>query len=159
VSGEKLPRHDSKLDEGFGIAHQCEPTPGRHTISFHLYGLVMGVDKQFPTIEKTFKGASDKERKNIVWYTAASVFMGLINCAGVWLFGPLTGTYPLVEYLSFATGWELSVEEYLKTGERILSLRKAFTFREGVTPQEVRLHLRAAGIPPLKQRTNPRGNT
>lgn len=73
--------------------------------------------------------------------------------------GPLTGTYPLVEYLSFATGWELSVEEYLKTGERILSLRKAFTFREGVTPQEVRLHLRASGIPPLKQRTNPRGNT
>lgn len=63
MSGEKLPRHDSKLDEGFGIAHQCEPTPGRHTISFYLYGLVMGVDKQVPTIEKTFKEAWIKKEK------------------------------------------------------------------------------------------------
>jgi aldehyde:ferredoxin oxidoreductase len=151
TGGQELPMHDSKLDEGFGIAYQCEPTPGRHTISSYLYGPVMGVDKQFPTIEKTLQEASDKERKNIVWYTAASVFMQLINCAGVCQFGPLTGTYPLVEYLNFATGWDLSAEEYLKTGERILSLRKAFTVREGVTPQEVRLHPRAAGIPPLSK--------
>jgi aldehyde:ferredoxin oxidoreductase len=32
AGGQELPMHDSRLDHGYAIAYQCEPTPGRHTI-------------------------------------------------------------------------------------------------------------------------------
>ncbi len=47
------------------------------------------------------------------------------------------------------TGWDLSPDEYLKTGERILSLRKAFNIREGIKPEDHTLSERALGKTPL----------
>jgi len=38
AGGQELPMHDSRLDQGFAISYQCEPTPGRHTISSNAYG-------------------------------------------------------------------------------------------------------------------------
>jgi len=149
TGGQELPMHDPKLDAGFGIAYQCEPTPGRHTISCFLYGPVMGVDQQFPRIKKMLKEAKNKEARNIVWYFAGSLFMQLVNCAGVCQFGPFTSAYPLIEYLNFATGWDLDPDDYLEVAERILTLRKAFNLREGIKPSDAQLHPRAAGIPPL----------
>jgi aldehyde:ferredoxin oxidoreductase len=64
-------------------------------------------------------------------------------------FGSITSTLPVVEYLNAVTGWDLSADQYFKTGERILSLRKAFNAREGVTPEDHRINARAVGNPPL----------
>jgi len=47
------------------------------------------------------------------------------------------------------TGWDLSPDEYLKTGERILNLRKAFNVREGLKPEDHKLSDRALGKTPL----------
>jgi aldehyde:ferredoxin oxidoreductase len=47
------------------------------------------------------------------------------------------------------TGWDLTPDEYLKTGERILSLRKAFNAREGIKPGDHTLSERALGKTPL----------
>jgi len=151
AGGQELPMHDSRLDHGFGIAYPCEPTPGRHTISSFMYGPVMGVDKQFPWVEKMLNQEPDKQAKDVIWYTGGSYFMQLVNSSGICQFGPLTSSLPLVEYLNFATGWDLSADEYLIIGERILNLRKAFTVREGIRPQDTRLHYRAAGNPPLSK--------
>lgn len=151
AGGQELPMHDPRLDQGFGIAYPCEPTPGRHTISSFMYGPVMGVDKQFPKIEKMLSQEQDKEAKNVIWYTGGSLFMQLVNSSGLCQFGPLTSSLPLVEYLNFATGWDLSADEYLTIGERILNLRKAFSIREGIRPDDTKLHYRAAGSPPLSK--------
>jgi aldehyde:ferredoxin oxidoreductase len=151
AGGQELPMHDSRLDHGFGIAYPCEPTPGRHTISSFMYAPVMGVDKQFPRVEQMLSQEHDKEAKNVIWYTGGSLFMQLVNSAGICQFGPLTSALPLVEYLNFATGWDLSADEYLTIGERILNLRKAFTVREGILPDDTKLHFRAAGNPPLSK--------
>jgi sulfoxide reductase heme-binding subunit YedZ len=35
--------HDSRLDPGFAIAYQIEPTPGRHTISSNMYAFLYAV--------------------------------------------------------------------------------------------------------------------
>jgi aldehyde:ferredoxin oxidoreductase len=65
------------------------------------------------------------------------------------MFGAIPSTLPVVEYLNAATGWGLSPDDYLKTGERILSLRKAFNMREGIRTTDHRLHDRALGKPAL----------
>ena len=45
--------------------------------------------------------------------------------------------YPVVEFMKVVTGWEISNDELLKTGERISNLRQAFNVREGLNPLEI----------------------
>ena len=66
------------------------------------------------------------------------------------LFGAITSHLPVVEYMNAVTGWGLSADAYLKTGERILNLRKAFNLREGIAPRTQQIHDRAIGTTPLK---------
>ena len=75
--------------------------------------------------------------------------MQLVNCAGMCMFGAMTSRLPLVAYLNAVTGWDLTADEYFKTGERILSLRKAFNAREGIKPGDHALSGRALGETPL----------
>jgi aldehyde:ferredoxin oxidoreductase len=149
AGGQELPMHDPRLDPGFAIAYQCEPTPGRHSISSYLYTGLFGVKKQFPRAAQMMKSAKGKQAKKIQGYTAGSYYMQLVNCAGLCFFGAITSTLPVVDYLNAVTGWDLPADEYLKTGERILSLRKAFNMREGIRPEDHRLSERALGKTPL----------
>jgi len=149
AGGQELPMHDSRLDPGFGIAYQCEPTPGRHTISSFLYPGLFSVEAIFPEARRRVQAGKGKDAKQVLRYTAGTIYMQLVNSCGLCLFGALTSRLPIVEYLNAVTGWDLSADEYFRTGERILSLRKAFTVREGIRPKDQRLADRAAGIPPL----------
>lgn len=147
AGGQELPMHDARLDNGFGIAYQCEPTPGRHTIASYLYSSLWGVEKIFPAARKNIKNAKGKEMKKINLYAATTFYMQIINGAGVCEFGPLTGPVPLLEYINATTGWDLSPDEYFKIGERMLSLRKAFNVREGLKAKDTKMHGRGFGEP------------
>lgn len=151
AGGQELPMHDSRLDQGYAIAYQCEPTPGRHTISCYLYADLLNVKKKFPEAHHMVKKAKGKQAKDVQRYTAGSFYVQLVNCAGLCLFGAMTSPLPVVEYLNAVTGWDLSADEYFRTGERILSLRKAFNVREGIRPKDQKVHDRAMGRPPLRK--------
>ncbi|MFH2130084.1 MAG: aldehyde ferredoxin oxidoreductase family protein [bacterium] len=149
AGGQELPMHDSRLDAGYGIAYQCEPTPGRHTISCYLYPELFGVKKLFPEAKKLVKQGRTKLEKDARQYATGTFLMQIINGCGLCEFGPMTGLLPVVDYINAVTGWHLSSADYFKTAERILSLRKAFNVREGLTPQDSILHDRALGKIPL----------
>jgi aldehyde:ferredoxin oxidoreductase len=151
AGGQELPMHDSRFDPGFAIAYQCEPTPGRHSISSYMYTDLYGVKKIFPRAKQMIKQARGKTSKKIRGYTAGSYYVQLVNCAGMCFFGAITSTMPMVEWLNAVTGWDLSADDYLTTGERILSLRKAFNMREGISPADHKLSDRALGKTPLTQ--------
>ena len=151
VGGQELPMHDSRLDQGFAISYQCEPTPGRHTISANVYATLFAVDKTFPGAALMVRNVKGRQSKNVQRYIAGSFYMQLVNCSGLCLFGALTSSLPVVEYLNALTGWDLSNDEYLKIGERILNLRKAFNVREGVKIEQCKLPDRALGLPPLSK--------
>jgi len=121
AGGQELPMKDSRLDFGLAIAYMCEPTPGRHSISSYLYHDLYGVSQKFPRAKQMVKEARGKTQKNVRKYAAGSFYMQLLNGA----------------------------DEYLKTGERILSLRKAFNVREGIRPEDHVLNDRAMGAKPL----------
>jgi len=148
AGGQELPMHDSRLDHGYAIAYQCEPTPGRHTIASYQDTDLRSGEKQFPEIDRMVKSTKKKEIKLINRHTATSYYAQIISACGMCLFGPDTIVIPMVEYLNAVTGWDLSPDEYIKTGKRILCLRKAFNVREGVKPQDSKLHPRALGDPP-----------
>lgn len=149
AGGQELPLHDSRLDPGFAIAYACEPTPGRHNISSYVYAKLFDVKKKFPEARRIIKRATNRSEKKIRHYAAGSYYMQLVNCGGLCLFGAITSNLPVVEYMNAVTGWNLSPDEYLRIGERILSLRKAFNVREGIKPEDNRPTDRALGITPL----------
>ena len=76
------------------------------------------------------------------------------NAVGLCLFGGMGapgGTNYLVEFMNAVTGWERSMEELLKCGERIANIRHAFNLREGINPRELTVHPRIIGVPPQKE--------
>lgn len=77
----------------------------------------------------------------------------LVNALGVCMFGYM-GADPdkfMAGMLSAVTGWECSMEELLKTGERIANLRHAFNLREGANPKEWKVNPRIIGDPPQNE--------
>lgn len=149
AGGQELPMHDSRLDAGFAIAYQCEPTPGRHTISNYMYPDLFAIEKQFPNARKMVKQGKGKTDKAVRVYTIGTLFMQLINGCGLCEFGPMTGYLPIADYINAVTGWKLTNEDLFTIGERILSLRKGFNTREGLMAVDSKLHERALGTEPL----------
>jgi aldehyde:ferredoxin oxidoreductase len=154
AGGQELPLHDPKHDAGYAIAYQCEPTPGRHTIGCYMHADLFGARDLFPKMQAVLKTTKNKTQKDAYRYTISSIFMQLMNGCGMCLFGRITSTLPLFEYLNAITGWELTADEYYVAGERILSMRKAFTAREGVTLNDQKVHGRAVGAKPLTDGPN-----
>ena len=149
AGGQELPMHDSRLDPGFAIAYQCEPTPGRHSISSFQYTDLFSVAKLFPQAKRMINQAADRESRKVRGYAAGTYYTQLVNSAGMCFFGAITSALPLVDWLNAVTGWGLTPDEYFKTGERILNLRKAFNIREGIKPADHDLSDRALGKTPL----------
>jgi aldehyde:ferredoxin oxidoreductase len=80
-------------------------------------------------------------------------FGQVLSSAGLCVFGFMVPNAQEVisRYLSAVTGWDRSVEELLKIGERIYVMRHAFNLREGINPLDRAVHPRIIGIPPQKE--------
>jgi aldehyde:ferredoxin oxidoreductase len=53
--------------------------------------------------------------------------------------------------MSAVSGWDFTVEEVIKTGERITNMRHAFNIREGLNPLQYKISGRIMGNPPPKE--------
>ena len=76
-----------------------------------------------------------------------------LNAAGVCQHGSIIdgeGKY-LQRFTRAVTGWDISMEELLKTGERIMTMRHVFNLREGINPLERKVHHRITGRPPFSE--------
>jgi aldehyde:ferredoxin oxidoreductase len=54
-------------------------------------------------------------------------------------------------YMKAVTGWDRSIDELIKCGERIVNIRHAFNLREGINFLTWKLHPRMIGVPPQKE--------
>ena len=79
-------------------------------------------------------------------------FMGyVIGAAGLCLHSNIGIPEPdkyLEGFLRTVTGWDRSIEELLRTGERIGNMRHVFSLREGDNPLERQINGRIIGRPP-----------
>ena len=154
VGGQEVAMHDPRLNPGFGATYVTDPTPGRHTqagLGYDEMGLPVMNEKllsqygyNFPKQKKY--DFSNKGKKSVV----VSSYGQIINCVGLCMFSVLAvPTYPLLDYLKAATGWDLTLDELNITGMRIQTLRQLFNVREGITPKDFVLPDRVIGVPPL----------
>jgi aldehyde:ferredoxin oxidoreductase len=78
----------------------------------------------------------------------------IVNAAGLCSFGNMPAADPgkyIAGFMSAVTGWDRSMDELLKIGERIANMRHVFNLREGINPLKWKVHPRIIGKPPQKE--------
>ena len=165
AGGQELPMHDGRNDPGYNVHYSVEAAPGRHNAGaqmyyemFQLWKVVKGLPRVKPLYFKGRKYVADEDKA--VMAAACSKFMNVVNGAGLCLFGVFLGARrtPTFDWLNAATGWNRKPEQYLKTGERIQTLKQAFNIKHGIDPRSFMPSARAIGRPPQKEGAN-RGRT
>lgn len=141
VKGQELPLHEPRGKKGLALSYATSPTGADHIEAMHDpffesfdadasnpfagLGLLDPVDRLDLGIRKVraFYYAQ------LVWSLYNSI--GLCNFVGT-PHGALSLT-KLVEYVNAVTGWDTSLWELLKVGERSNTMLRAFNYREGTT--------------------------
>jgi aldehyde:ferredoxin oxidoreductase len=166
VKGQELPMHDPRGKKGLSLAYALSPTGADHMeaphdplyAGFHPQGHPLGVlgliEPLDPLVLDARKVRAFFETQK-VWSFYNSV--GMCDFVGT----PLNTLElePLVNYVNSVTGWNMSLYEAMKVGERNNTLARLFNCREGFTPADDGLPQRmfeGIGNGPLKgQRIDP----
>jgi aldehyde:ferredoxin oxidoreductase len=166
VKGQELPMHDPRGKKGLSLAYALSPTGADHMeaphdplyAGFHPTGHPMGALGLIEPLDPLALDAA-KVRAFFVTQQLWSFYnaVGMCDFVGT----PLNSLEPapLVSYVNSVTGWNMSLYEVLKVGERANTLARLFNCREGFTPEDdvlpQRLH-EGIGNGPLKgQRIDP----
>ena len=157
--GQALPMHDVKFFNTLGRTYAFDPTPGRHTAASldHFASGLMRRNKFVKEFKlpRGYKRAGDDRFESM---RLCDSFHHSINSLGMCYFTYWFQTYPLLELIKAVVGWDLSIDELLKIGLRIQTLRQSFTIREGIILAENELPGRVIGDPPFENGPN-RGKT
>jgi len=154
AGGQELAAHDPKFDPGHGCSYECEPTPGRHTISAYTWQDLAELKRFFKSADSiplmTTKKRHLEPLHRMNNQVLFSKFKQIMDGVGMCLFGACAGPrIPVFEWLNAATGWNKTPEDYLVIGERIETMRHSFNVREGIKPDDFKLSGRPKGEPPL----------
>jgi aldehyde:ferredoxin oxidoreductase len=140
VGGQEYPAHDSRGGLNFAIGYGANPTPGRHTMGGEG-PLPEGALPEYDRGALKGRGKAHKTGMSLTSaYNAAGICMIVIGDAYMHI-------NDLVEAFKIITGWDMTLEELIKTGTRVETMRQAFNAREGIkTPWKH--HERMLGKPP-----------
>jgi aldehyde:ferredoxin oxidoreductase len=134
VNGLELAMHDPRASSGVALSYLTSPRGACHNKS-DAYWLDMGRTMEdigvgfLDRFEEEGKAALMVRHQN--WRSAGDA---LISCQLVNL--PSEG---LVSLLGAATGWDVTLSDLLRAGERILNLKRALNLRWGLNPGREKL--------------------
>lgn len=143
IQGQELPAHDPKLGYHYATTYRLDATPARHTQGSEGMappGLLTAFDAG------SFAGRAEAHR-------LASSLNHVMNAAGLCMFMyiSLPAAEAITNFMRAVTGWDVTTEELVKTGERIANLRQSFNAREGLNPLAFRVPDRVLGRPPQEE--------
>jgi aldehyde:ferredoxin oxidoreductase len=143
IHGQEPPAHNPKFEYGFASCYRMDATPARH---MRWHGAFIPPGLPVPSYEPgTWTGRGEAQKVDVVFNHA-------LESLGLCVF--VVATYPhvdtMVEFINAVTGWDMTLEELLVTGERIANLRQAFNIREGLNPLDYVVSGRLEGKPPLE---------
>ncbi|MHA1237266.1 MAG: aldehyde ferredoxin oxidoreductase C-terminal domain-containing protein, partial [Candidatus Hodarchaeales archaeon] len=122
IQNQALPAHDPRFSKSIIIPYRLDPSPGRHTPFTELMIDLSKFNKIFPDFDK------NKRLSDFYCYHQLTSSVGLCQ------FSLLTGNFPALEFINLSTGLNLSGEDIITMGERILTLKHLFNLREGINP-------------------------
>jgi aldehyde:ferredoxin oxidoreductase len=140
VKGQELPMHDPRGKKGLSLAYALSPTGADHMeaphdplyAGFHTQGHPMGVLGLIEPLDPL-----DLDAKKVRAFFETQKVWSFYNSVGMCDFvgAPLNvmELTPLVDYVNGVTGWNMSLYEAMKVGERANTLARVFNVREGFT--------------------------
>lgn len=140
TKGMELALHDPRVKTGVGLGYACSPIGGDHVVvehdnDFDEFAPQIFVDQAKPLgllKRVNAKTLAPEKIRNYVYLQNHFSFMDSLTLC-VLTFAPVRAfsMKHLVDMVSGITGWETSLWEIMKLGERRVNLAKAFNIREG----------------------------
>ena len=137
VKGQELPAHDPRLKRALGLGYAVSPTGADHTHNIHDTGLTsdrglaglkpLGILEPLP-----LEDLGSRKVRMLIYHVNLSV---LDNCAVMCMFAPWSPIQK-AEIFKAVTGWDTTIWELAKVGERAINMARAFNLREGFTEQD-----------------------
>lgn len=146
VKGQELPMHEPRGKTSLSLAYAVSPTGADHMESVHdpaFEGLGV-LDNGLSEAGLTEPvDRSDLGPKKVKTFFYAQAVWSLYNSVGMCDFvGIPIGSLKLKalrDYVNSATGWDMTVWELLKVGERANTMSRLFNIREGFSVQDDQL--------------------
>jgi len=148
--GSEIAMHNPRIFPSLAFTYCYDPTPGRHSaasIDFIDIGHINKFQKGF----KLPSGWKRDDKKKQKGQMMISSFHQVLNSVGLCMFATLFGSYPFNDLINALTGWNITVDDIIKIGLRIQTLRQSFTLREGIDIANNKLSGRVTGHPPDKR--------
>jgi aldehyde:ferredoxin oxidoreductase len=143
VKGQELPMHEPRGKKAVGLQYAISPTgadhmEADHDPSFENFGPHNHTFAGLGLIEPVDRFDLGPKKVRALFYTQQA--WSLYNCIGMCDFvgvpiNPFRLEY-LRDYVNAATGWNTTVFELLKVGERSNNLARLFNLREGFTAKD-----------------------
>jgi aldehyde:ferredoxin oxidoreductase len=144
VKGQEMPMHDPRGKVGVGLGYAISETGAEHLNAYHdtmlqnpasvtfKGAMPLGITEALPARELSSKKAAQ--------YALLENWSSFGKVSGLCYFGPAPRSFIQVdEVLSAvqaATGWDVTVEELLRAGERATNLARVFNMREGFSRKD-----------------------
>lgn len=138
IKGQELPMHDPRGKTGLGLSFAVSPTGADHVRAphdppFQVEGphleriAPLGILEPVPALEMGPRKARNFTYLHFIWSLYESLGVCNFVAGPVWAL-----TLPkLVEVVQAITGWETSLWELMKAGERTVNMARVFNLREG----------------------------
>ncbi len=142
IKGQEIPMHEPRWKQGMGVGYAISPTGADHCHNLHdpnYTGMspimedlkALGVLEPLPVDD-----LSPAKVRMLAYHSQWIHFMNsAVCCYFVMLYG-MVGFNRVAELVSAVTGWNTTVFELMKVGERAANLARAFNLREGLTAQD-----------------------
>jgi aldehyde:ferredoxin oxidoreductase len=143
VKGLPLPIHEPRGKAGVALAYAISPTGADHLEHPHdpVFETEAGLKSILPLGVIEPIPALDLSSKKVRMFVYLQQIYNVFNSIGLCIFtskffgGPVSANI-MVEYINAVTGWDTSLWELMKAGERHSAMARMFNLREGFSSKD-----------------------
>jgi aldehyde:ferredoxin oxidoreductase len=136
VKGQEIPMHEPRFKPGLGVGYTISPTGADHCHNMHddAYARrIPGAMKALGILEPLPCQELSPAKVRLLVY--GSLWEHTLNCLVFCNFIPVTSPQ-ITDLVKSITGWDTTVWELMKAGERCVAMARAFDIRAGVTKKD-----------------------
>lgn len=138
VKGLDLPAHDPRAKFSTALAYATSNRGACHLQAFS-YEFENGISMPEIGIPVTLERHTPEGKAHLVYVTQNLMsILDSLKCCKFVIFGGMN-VNRMVDILNDVTGWDVTLQEFMKTGERIFNLKRLYNTRLGVSRKDDRI--------------------
>jgi len=135
VKGQELPMHEPRFKQGMGLGYTVSPTGADHEHNIHdtdytRSSAMERINKSFGLNIPAMK-LDDLDSNKVTLFMYETNWRHFVNCLVMCYFMPY-GYERTHNILNAITGFDVSIQDCLRVGERAVNLARIFNLREGI---------------------------